>query len=127
MAIIIILVWCRFFLTVSNTMIAGPTLRILGAMVTQLAQFVLIWLGVVLFFSTLGQIWFGQLKQFRTISGSFETLLYSVFGAFDKTWFDALGDRRVYGIYFLMVYLVTNVLLLTNYVVAIMTDKYAVL
>jgi hypothetical protein len=127
MAIIIILVWCRFFLTVSNTMIAGPTLRILGAMVTQLAQFVLIWLGVVLFFSTLGQIWFGQLKQFRTISGSFETLLYSVFGAFDKAWFDALGDRRVYGIYFLMVYLVTNVLLLTNYVVAIMTDKYAVL
>lgn len=127
MAIIIILVWCRFFLTVSNTMIAGPTLRILGAMITQLAQFVLIWLGVVLFFSTLGQIWFGQLMQFRTISASFETLLYSVFGAFDKTWFETLGNRRVYGIYFLMVYLVTNVLLLTNYVVAIMTDKYAML
>lgn len=84
-------------------------------------------MSVVLFFSTLGQIWFGKLPEFRTKAMSFETLLYAVFGAFTPSMFDNLGDSRAFGIYFLMFYLVTNVLLLTNYVVAIMTDRYAAL
>jgi hypothetical protein len=36
-----------------------------------------------------------------------------------------LGTKRIYAVYFMMVYLVINVLLLLNYVIAIMTDRYA--
>ena len=127
MAIITIFIWVRFFITISNTKIAGPTLRIIGAMVGQLVQFMVMWILVVLFFSTLAQIWFGALLEFRTKLQSFETLQYSVFGYFDYTCFNKLGPNRNYGVWFMMVYLVTNVLLLTNYVVAIMTDRYAAL
>ena len=33
LGLIIIVSWCRFYTTISNTMLAGPTLRILSAMV----------------------------------------------------------------------------------------------
>ena len=127
MGVIIITLWVRLFATASNTYIAGPTLRIIGEMFKQLSNFLVVEMCVTLAFSTLAQIWFGRLMVFRTISSSLETMTYAGLGYYDTAWFDDMGERRVYGIYFLMGYLVVNVLLLMNYVVAIMTDRYAAL
>jgi len=51
-------------------------------------------------------------------------MLFAALGSYDTSWVEQLPNPN-YGIYFMVIYLITNVLLLTNYVVAIMTDRYA--
>lgn len=127
MGCIIITMWLRLYATASNTYVAGPTLRIIMEMFRQMGNFLVVDTCVILLFSTLAQIWFGQILKFRTIQASIETMMYAALGFYDTAWFDDIGKTRIFGIIFLMVYLVVNVLLLMNYVIAIMTDRYTAL
>ena len=95
-------------------------------MVGELLRFVVLWLCLVLFFATLAQLWFGKLEAFSTKSESFTNMLFAALGSYDPKWFEKLKYPAL-GIYFLVFYLVVNILLLTNYVIAIMTDRYTAL
>jgi hypothetical protein len=99
-------------------------MRIIGAMFSQIISYLVVEGSITIFFATLAQIWFGQLKQFRTISASLETIIYASFDYYDTSTLDDLGEQRIYAILFYMTYLVLNILLLKNYVIAIMTDRY---
>ena len=52
-------------------------------------------------------------------------MLQVALGTYDLTDFSKIGDKAYQGTIFTLVLLILSVLLLTNYVVAIMMDKYA--
>lgn len=67
---IVCLLWLRLFLILSNTRIAGPTMRILKAMLSQLLEFLFIWSMVVVCFSINALLMFGEMKEFTTLTQS---------------------------------------------------------
>lgn len=85
----------------------------------------IIWGLVVLFFTAMGMMIFGQIKSFRGFGSTFSNMLQVALGTYDLTDFGEIGDKAYQGTIFTLVLLILSVLLLTNYVVAIMMDKYA--
>ena len=52
-------------------------------------------------------------------------MLQVALGTYDLTDFQEIGDKAYQGTVFTLIFLIISGLLLTNYVVAIMMDKYA--
>ena len=128
MGLIITCFFIRLVFMVKNTSIAGPTIRIMHEMFAQLARFVLVWISVIIYFATISQLLWGKDPHFRTFNTSFTHMLYTAFSGYDPGWFSALEmSKQVWAVYYMQLFLVINVLLLMNYVVAIMTDRYAAL
>lgn len=73
----------RLFLILSNTRIAGPTMRILRAMLSQLLEFLFIWSIVVVCFSMNALLLFGEMKEFTTFNQSLIQVLNASLGSYD--------------------------------------------
>jgi len=83
---------------------------------------------VIIYFSMISQLFFGIDEHFRTFTNSLILMLYTAFSGYDPTWFSELPQfMQTVAVYYMQFFLVINVLLLMNYVVAIMTDRYAAL
>ena len=85
MALFSFVAWIRLFLTMSNTKIAGPTLRILKSMAIQLVNFFVVWGLMLVMFTMIALTYFSKLQEYRTFYGTFMTLLQYSFGVYDLT------------------------------------------
>jgi hypothetical protein len=82
---------------------------------------------IVVFFSMNALMLFGKMIDFRTFSKALLQVLNASLGSYNSDIFEANPELRVIGNTFFNAYMIINVLLLTNYVVAVMTDRYAAL
>jgi hypothetical protein len=84
---------------------------------------------IMLFCSVLALIFFGKMEEFRTWQKALFQVLNASLGSYNSDQFekDASKEFKTMGNTFFIAYLILNLLLLTNYVVAVMTDRYVAL
>lgn len=97
-------------------------------MVIDIMKFLVIF-GITMFiFSCMGLILFKGLDDYATINLTIMTLFKSCMGAFDFDPFDDLTDTSPYvGYIFMTVFIIFMMITLLNFIIAILSDTYAVL
>ena len=107
------------------TAFAGPTMRILIEMTSNLLKFCVIWVCVLIMFTSFAMMIFGMLPAYATFGTAFTKLLETGVGTYDLSIYEPLEFNRMYGVAFTLVAVILSVILLSNYVIAVMMDTYA--
>ena len=100
-------------------------IRIVFAMVTDLLVFFLLFAIQLMAFSCVGILSFGNLTPYETLESAVVMLFETAMGNWNFRIYDDLEDKKYYGIFFHVIIILVNTLLLLNFVIAIMTDTYA--
>ena len=119
----------RTLLSFTVTRSLGPIVSTILVMFNDVAQFIAIWFFVLIGFSTVGFVTFQEVPSLRKFTDSLTYFMQASFGSFDLTVFDDayLPDRpdlnRI-AIYFVLLYVFLNLIILINVVIAMMADTY---
>mmetsp|Transcript_20153 Transcript_20153/g.27223 ORF Transcript_20153/g.27223 Transcript_20153/m.27223 type:complete len:505 (-) Transcript_20153:373-1887(-) len=122
-------IFIRQLLSYQVTSLLGPIISTILVMFSDVAQFIVIWLIVLLGYSFVGFISFQAVPELRQFKDSFAYFFMAAFGSFDISIFDVFLPRqpviREIGLYFVLSFVFLNLLVLINVVIAMMADTYA--
>ena len=123
LAFLAFLTWFKLFLYFRTTQTFGPMLRILQQMMTDLAKFMSIWLILLMMFVCVAMLAFGQLETFKSMDNIIFMLTESAFGNWDLAVYEGENLSLVshIGIYFHIVFLLVNTVLMLNFAIAILS------
>jgi hypothetical protein len=121
----------------------GPILKMIITMSKQMAMFTIVWLFIIILFVCVGQLVFYELADFKNLTTSFTYLIQGALGAWDinvfllpRKYSCEDGDitncyykpRPFYdqyiGLVFMLIYLILNLVIIINLVVAILATTY---
>ena len=105
----------------------GGWVKILLFMISQLMNFLWLYILQLLSFASVGYVAFGNyILQFDSFANSLFTLFGASLGNFEYAWFEELNPIYYeFGHIFLTIFLVLNLLILLNFLIAIVVDTYA--
>ena len=107
------------------TRFLGPLIIIIKKMLRDLAKFLVIYSLVLVVFSCTGYMIFIELDSFKDKTNSLFTMFYCSIGSFDLKIFDKTQFiKPVYGMVFFIIYLTTTLIILLNFLIALMSDTY---
>lgn len=125
------LIWLRIIFYLKGFRQFGPMFRAIEAMIYDLLQFMGIWAMIVLAFTCVSMLFFGRLAQFQTIENSIIYWFQACLAVWDLTQFnytntDGSTNSSYYffGVIFLGVFVLLNVILLLNFVIAILGTTF---
>ena len=132
MAFELSLLWLGLLILMRILPIVGPLIKIFGYMLTDIIKFMFIYFIQLMAFATISSIIFRSRIQFNTFIMSLQTLFQSSLGNFDYGWFDQSIDRSsesefyaIIGRIYLTIFLIINMLLLINLLIALFSDTYS--
>jgi hypothetical protein len=77
-------------------------------------------------FASVGMLLFAEVKEFDSLEGALLIIFRSSLGDFDLTIYDGMDNsRQIVGTFFQIIVLCSNLLLLMNLLIALMTDTYS--
>ena len=127
--ILAILVSIQFMRLVSTLQVSrtfGPMVKTLGSMLVDGAIFLLLYVFIFIIFASAGQLLFNELSEFENIVESSKTLFGASLGNFEYVWFDNMSEVSPYtGYIFLTIFLLFTMILLLNFLIAILSNTYA--
>ena len=113
-----------FSLQVSKTF--GPMVKILGSMLLNVSIFMLLFVALFLIFAAIGLLIFQDLDSFSTPTLTLTTLFSACLGNFDYTIFDPAQEVSPYvGYIYLTIFLLFTMIMLLNFLIAILSNTYA--
>ena len=113
-----------FSLQVSKTF--GPMVKILGSMLLDVTVFMLLFAALFLIFNAIGQLIFQELPQFNSPIQTAITLFSWCLGNFDYNIFNNWTEVSPYvGYIFLTVFQLFTMIMLLNFLIAILSNTYA--
>lgn len=119
--------WMRLLMMLQLTKWFGPLIAITSAMIVDMATFFGIFIINLLAFSCVGILIFAKLARYENMTRTFVMLFETSFGTWDLTMYDPLDDKKYIGVAFHCIFIIVNLLVLLNLVIAIMSDTYAIL
>lgn len=119
-AIIVGTVWLRLILALKVTRLLGPIINIVFKMLKDVAVFLVLFLLVLILFTCMGQISFSTQSDFESFFQSFKTLYSAALGDFSL---ENYGDKAAI---FMMAYLLINLVLMLNLLIALLSNTYTV-
>ena len=114
-------VWLRVLYLLRLNRILGPLLKIIFHMTKDILKFVFLLILIILTFACIGNIEF-NVPEFYTFHQSIITLYSWMLGEFS---FDVMEPEGAMGIVFIAIYLLLNLILLLNFVIAIISSTYS--
>ena len=114
-------VWLRVLYLLRLNRILGPLLKIIFHMTKDMVKFVLLLVLIILTFACIGNIEF-EIGEFYTFHQSIITLYSWMLGEFS---FETVEPEGPKGVIFLALYLLINLILLLNFVIAIISSTYS--
>ena len=113
-----------FSLQVSKTF--GPMVKILASMLLNVAIFMLLFAALFLIFNAIGQLVFQELDGFSSPIQTAITLFSACLGNFDYNIFNKLTVVSPYfGHIFMTIFLIFTMIMLLNFLIAILSNIYA--
>ena len=113
--------WIKVLYLMRLNRIIGPLLKILSRMAQDIFNFMAL-LGLILItFSCIGMILF-HIPQFMTFEASLVTLFSWMLGDFS---FEDMQTEGIFGYLFLAIYLLINMIVLLNLIIAILSSTYS--
>lgn len=95
-------------------------------MLSDLAIFFVLFLIELLAFSCVGVLCFGMLDNYLNIGTTIIMFFQTAMGEWDFSFYDELGEgKKYFGIIFHIIVITTNMILMLNLIIAIMSDTYA--
>lgn len=121
--------WLLLLASLTNTQTFGPRIAMIVRMITDIVQFLFIYILQLMAFALVGSMAFVQVQEFN---GFYKTILYlfdASFGTYDLAIFDSYERpvMRYIGQAFMIIFLFINLILLLNMVIAMMSDTYALM
>ena len=118
--------WLMLLASLSNTVTFGPRVAMILKMVTDIVQFLIIYIMQLMAFALVASMAFVKIDQFN---GFYETILYlynASFGSYSLTLFDSYDrpEMRIIGQAFLIFFVFVNLILLLNMVIAMMGNTF---
>ena len=127
-AMILIMMWFRVFLSFRTTQLLGPLIKMILAMLKDIGVFLVLYLIVLVMFASVGLLLFPDVEQFETFYNAMFYLFDSSLGNFDRDIYESsLSKEKEWGHGFHAVFLIVNLVLLLNLLIAILSNTYAVL
>ena len=121
-ALLLVPVWLKFINFFHATRTVGPLLKIINKMAQDIFNFLTLACLVILLFSCVGLILFFRNGKFMSFGDALITLYSWMLGEFS---FETVEPEGPKGIIFLAVYLLINLILLLNFVIAISSSTYS--
>ena len=120
------ILWLRCIILLRLTETFGPTVVMIGKMVIIILKFLVIYLLELLTYASVATLTLSESQNFRDLFESMRQYLMASLGNFDIFQYDNLeGWKRYYGIFLHVMVLFSNMILLINLLIAIMSDEYA--
>jgi hypothetical protein len=116
----------KLFLQFEFTPTFGPLYKMLMRMLKELVRFLCIWVIQLTSFAAVAVLAFGSLPTFADFNSSIIYFIEASLGEFDITAFEGPSESMTnIGKYFLVVFLIINLILMLNLVIAILSDAFA--
>ena len=127
-----LMTFIRQLLGLQVTKSLGPIISMIIVMFKDVGQFIIIWFIVLIAFSSVGFMTFQEVPSLRKFEDSFIYFFQAALGEFDldifaETYLPARPLLHKLGIYFVLVFVFINLVILINVVVAMMSDTYGVM
>ena len=128
------LYFIRLLLSLILTQTLGPIISTIIYMFNDIAVFIVIWLITLIGFTLVSMVTFNPVAVFVSFETAFLFWINAAFGNYDLGIFDVyllqlvpLTLTRQVGIWFVLLFVFLNILVLLNVVVAMMADTYALM
>ena len=126
-SLIIAIQWARVFFVFQASKAFGPLIKILTSMLVDVSRFAIIYVLAFVTFFTVGRIMFIELEDFQQSSRAIAYLFSACLGNFDFTIFNEPMTLPYYsGYLFLILFLILMSIILTNFIIAILTNVYMI-
>ena len=116
--------WLKVLFLLRLTRTFGPLIKIIFAMVEQLMTFCVIWFVQIIFFACVAMMIFGEMKVYNNFIDSVILLLESSLGQWDMNMYDGLSLGKYVGVIFHCFFLLMNLVMLLNLIIAILSNVY---
>ena len=122
----------RQLLGLQVTKALGPIISMILVMFKDVAQFIVIWFIVLIAFASVGFMTFKEVPNLRKFDESLVYFFKAALGSFDldifaETYLPARPLLHKLGIYFVLVFVFINLVILINVVIAMMADTYGLM
>lgn len=135
LAVVVALYWIKIILLFQVTKTFGPIIKIIALMTKDLAQFLVLWSVILLVFTSVACILFGDITTTTAMEKEGQTgfdnfvfvaVMYfeSALGNWDMSVYSA-SKEGAFAIYFHCLFLTLNMILLLNFVIAILSSTFA--
>lgn len=121
MAILVASTWLRVLVHLRLSFLVGPLLKMVVHMTKDILKFILLLIFILFAFASVGKIEL-PIPEFRDIGTSRITLYAWMLGQFD---FETVAPAGLVGQLFLAFYLLVFLVLLLNFIIAILSSTYA--
>jgi len=116
--------WLKVIFSLRLTKTFGPLLKIIQSMLSQIFLFTILWVLQLIFFACIGFMLFSDLEAYSHYYDTLIMLFEAALGEWDMTIYEGLGTLRYFGVVFHMFFLIINLVLLLNLIIAILTSTY---
>ncbi|CDW83264.1 transient receptor potential cation subfamily member 4 [Stylonychia lemnae] len=117
--------WLKVLLLLKLTRSFGPMLKIIEHMVHDFLYFCIIWGINLAFFAFLGMLLFTEIHLFKSIDETLIMLVQSSLGQWDLSIYDNLSLGAIYGKIYHLIFLIVNLVMLLNLMIAILSTTFS--
>eukprot|EP00347_Sterkiella_histriomuscorum_P017383 403349594 len=118
-------IWLKVMLLLKLTRAFGPLLKIIERMIFDFLYFTVIWSVNLVFFTCMGMLLFAELPLFNYIVDTLIMLIQSSLGQWDLEMYDNLSLGPYIGKSYHLMFLIVNMVLLLNLMIAILSTTFS--
>jgi hypothetical protein len=124
--------WLKLLLKLRVTRLFGPMFKMLINMTVDLAQFLILWIVELVMFACVALMIFSQLPKFNSFTDIVIMYFEASLGSWNLNYYlgktnDGLPNENLYmiGVIFHCIFLLVNMVLFLNFVIAILSSTFA--
>ena len=125
LAIVAFLTLIKLFFQFEYTPSFGPLYKMMQRLFNDLMKFIVIWMIQLVCFASVAVLCFGNLDTFRSFNSSVIYFIEASLGEYRMTHFDQSNKNMSnLGYYFHIIFLLINIILMLNLVIAILSQSF---
>lgn len=132
MAGVVFLTWLKLIFYFRVSMTFGPVFKILEEMAIDLARFMVIWLLLMIMFTCVAVLTFGQLETFQDLKNVFVYFFEASMGSWSMKVFDGVNSQgnkipvlKTIGQVYMVIFILINMVMMLNFVIAVLSSTFA--
>lgn len=119
------LLWFRIIVLFKLTRFLGPLVKMIQNMLYEIGIFMILYITQLLVFATCSTLLFVDVKAHKDLYTSMKTLFSASLGAFSFDNFKNANRGQTVGDIFLFIFIVVNMILILNLLIAVLSSTYA--
>ena len=117
--------YLRIIMLFRLTRFLGPLIKMIQNMINDIIIFMVLFVIQLIVFATIATLLFASVGDYASLSESLKTLFSAALGTFDFNVIGSNDKSEILGDAFLVVFIILNMILLLNLLIAILSSTYA--